>query len=268
MRLLIQLVQAQIIGEPQDFACEAAGDDQAEFFWTFGDRRLENSYDVGQSIASSSLLFIRITPTIQDSGSELKCWERDSYDVIKLSIFQQEILDASELDEDISTELSLDAIVFPPPKRTDFTWKIGGLDDDEEGLILHPGTENAERTLRALPIEEIEANTYRLTLDISQLGPEELRTLQFSILIQSETGGLVTHQFKRVKLRSLQDSTVASMQIPFWIWICVAVMVVVFAAIFAIIYLAVVRRQDTKPVLETRREGGNVYIRADSRDSP
>jgi hypothetical protein len=54
--------------------------------------------------------------------------------------------------------------------------------------------------------------------------------------------------------------------VPFWIWLCVAVMVVVFTAIFAIIYLALVRRQEAKPVpaADTRREGGNVYIRANT----
>ena len=70
----------------------------------------------------------------------------------------------------------------------------------------------------------------------------------------------------------MQDVEVTSLQVPFWIWLCVAVMVVVFVAIFAIIYLAVVRREaSTKPVpasADTRMEGGNIYIRANSRDLP
>jgi hypothetical protein len=43
-------------------------------------------------------------------------------------------------------------------------------------------------------------------------------------------------------------------------------MVVVFTAIFAIIYLALVRLQVAKPVLaaDTRFEGGNIYIRANT----
>jgi hypothetical protein len=36
----------------------------------------------------------------------------------------QEILDASEINDDMSTELSLDVVLYPPPKRTDFTWKV------------------------------------------------------------------------------------------------------------------------------------------------
>jgi len=36
----------------------------------------------------------------------------------------QEILSFSEIDDDISSELSVDAVIFPLPKRTDVTWKV------------------------------------------------------------------------------------------------------------------------------------------------
>jgi hypothetical protein len=50
-------------------------------------------------------------------------------------------------------------------------------------------------------------------------------------------------------------------------WICVAVMAVVFAAIFAIIYVAVVRRTPTNAAAAaTRTQGANVYIRVDSKE--
>jgi hypothetical protein len=39
-------------------------------------------------------------------------------------LYFQEILSFSELDDDTSTELSLDMVIFPPPKRTDVTWKV------------------------------------------------------------------------------------------------------------------------------------------------
>jgi hypothetical protein len=62
----------------------------------------------------------------------------------------------------------------------------------------------------------------------------------------------------------LQERGAYALQIPFWIWICVAVMAVVFAAIFAIIYVAVVRRTPT--TTDTRTQGANVYIRVDSKE--
>jgi hypothetical protein len=62
----------------------------------------------------------------------------------------------------------------------------------------------------------------------------------------------------------LQELGVNVLQIPFWMWICVAVMAVVFAAIFAIIYVAVVRRTPTNA--DTRTQGANVYIRVDSKE--
>jgi hypothetical protein len=64
----------------------------------------------------------------------------------------------------------------------------------------------------------------------------------------------------------LQERGVYALQIPFWIWICVAVMAVVFAAIFAIIYVAVVRRTPTNAAADTRTQGANVYIRVDSKE--
>jgi hypothetical protein len=63
----------------------------------------------------------------------------------------------------------------------------------------------------------------------------------------------------------LQERGVYALQIPFWMWICVAVMAVVFAAIFAIIYVAVVRRTPNAAA-GTRTQGANVYIRVDSKE--
>jgi hypothetical protein len=65
-------------------------------------------------------------------------------------------------------------------------------------------------------------------------------------------------------LTLMQERGVYALQIPFWIWMCVAVMAVVFAAIFAIIYVAVVRRTPTNS--DTRTQGANVYIRVDSKE--
>jgi hypothetical protein len=68
-------------------------------------------------------------------------------------------------------------------------------------------------------------------------------------------------------LTLMQERGVYVLQIPFWIWICVAVMAVVFAAIFAIIYVAVVRRTPTNAATaDTRTQGANVYIRVDSKE--
>ncbi len=65
----------------------------------------------------------------------------------------------------------------------------------------------------------------------------------------------------------LQERGVYALQIPFWMWICVAVMAVVFAAIFAIIYVAVVRRTPNNTTTDTTRtQGANVYIRVDSKE--
>jgi hypothetical protein len=74
------------------------------------------------------------------------------------------------------------------------------------------------------------------------------------------------HFFYRPVFTLLQELGVYALQIPFWIWICVAVMAVVFAAIFAIIYVAVVRRTPTNAVADTRTQGANVYIRVDSKE--
>jgi hypothetical protein len=67
----------------------------------------------------------------------------------------------------------------------------------------------------------------------------------------------------------LQDGEVKSLQIPFWIWVCVAAMIVVFVGIFAIIYVALVRQKKAEPGLSaaTRTFGGNIYIRPNSRYS-
>lgn len=287
------IVQAD---EAQDFACEATGDDQAEFFWTLGDRKLENSPDVGQSITSSSLLHLRLLPTVEDDGSQLSCWEGEEYDSNILSVYKLKILDASEFDDDISTELSVDAAIFPPPHRTDITWKIEGGGEDLEALILHPGSADVEETFLALPVQEMGDNTYRLILNIQEQEPGSHLPLTVSIFIQSDVGGLVTHHFlpkdrdvqdeevldrSEVQDGEMQDrevhndtakegAAVQALQIPFWIWICAAVMAVVFAAIFAIIYVAVVRRRKPAVVAvdttTTAPGGGNIYIRVSNRE--
>ena len=63
-----------------------------------------------------------------------------------------------------------------------------------------------------------------------------------------------------------------ALQVPFWIWICVAVMAVVFVAIIAIVYVAVTRRTRVKPRIVpttlSTMHGGNIYIRASNSEPP
>jgi len=249
-------------GSEVNVTCEASGNEVANqgMLWRLGNRTIEETGSltiVAESRGQASIIF---HPSIEDDYSSLTCESGGISDSLLLRVWSMDIFSTSskhkpaqQPGEDDIWELEAKARAHPRPSNDSCLWIIqpplGGR------ILLRPGQQ--EDFYHAHDMKA-ESDFYVFKLELKQ---ENLHMAETNISFSISVFNFIEKAQFNVKLQSplLNDSSPGT---PWYIWLSISGMAIVFLAISVIlISLGVKWRRSRKENKKFISYLGNVYLR-------